>query len=338
MNKLTKVGVSALCGSLAAVASANAGSLSVAGTADATWVGLDYGNVGNPIGLGSNMTFTGSGELDNGSTVTLNVVHTNTANYSSSNLTWDIPGLGKLGVNQLYNGIDRIDDKMPTAWEETWGTAVGTGIQTVSGVGGGMNINWTSTADMGGLSIHAAYSPKAKEGGGTNDKATSGAVGSNMGSGFDLVLEHSGLMDGLNIFAGYSSIDQINTAASAASGDRTATAAGATYAIGGATLGYQVSRDNLNVLNGMSSYDNQAYGVSFAVNDDLTLSYGMHKSKQSNANAVSNAELEASSIQVSYSMGGATIKLAQTDVDHGAYDSSSATDRSGTTLVLSLAF
>ena len=128
MNKLTKVGVSALCGSLAAVASANAGSLSVAGSADATWVGLDYGNVGNPIGLGSNMTFTGSGELDNGSTVTLNVVHTNTANYSSSNLTWDIPGLGKLGVNQLYNGIDRIDDKMPTAWEETWGTAVGTGI------------------------------------------------------------------------------------------------------------------------------------------------------------------------------------------------------------------
>ena len=336
MNKLTKVGVSALCGSLAAVASANAGSLSVAGTADATWVGLDYGNVGNPIGLGSNMTFTGSGELDNGSTVTLNVVHTNTANYSSSNLTWDIPGIGKLGVNQLYNGIDRIDDKMPTAWEETWGTAVGTGIQTVSGVGGGMNINWTSTADMGGLSIHAAYSPKAKEGGGTNDKATSGVVGSNMGSGYDIVLEHSGLMDGLNIFAGYSSIDQLNSGGT--TGNRTATGAGLTYAIGGATLGYQISNDSLNERTGINHYDNQAYGVSFAVNDDLTLSYGVHKSKQNHSNTALNAELEASSIQVSYSMGGATIKLAQTDVDHGAYDSSSATDRSGTTLVLSLAF
>ena len=336
MNKLTKVGVSALCGSLAAVASANAGSLSVAGTADATWVGLDYGNQGNPIGLGSNMTFTGSGELDNGSTVTLNVVHTNTANYSSSNLTWDIPGIGKLGVNQLYNGIDRIDDKMPTAWEETWGTAVGTGIQTVSGVGGGMNINWTSTADMGGLSIHAAYSPKAKEGGGTNDKAGSGVAGSNMGSGYDIVLEHSGLMDGLNIFAGYSSIDQINGGHTA--GNRTATGAGATYAIGGATLGYQISNDSVNERTGINHYDNQAYGVSFAVNDDLTLSYGVHKSKQNHTNTALNAELEASSIQVSYSMGGATIKLAQTDVDHGAYDSSSATDRSGTTLVLSLAF
>ena len=54
---------------------------------------------------------------------------------------------------------------MPTAWEETWGTAVGTGIQTVSGVGGGMNVNWTSTNDMGGLSLHAAFSPVSKVGG-----------------------------------------------------------------------------------------------------------------------------------------------------------------------------
>jgi hypothetical protein len=335
MNKLTKVGVSALCGSLAAVASANAGTMSVAGTADASWSTLDYGNNGNPIGLGSNMTFIGSGELDNGSTVTLNVVHTNTANYSSSNLTWDIPGLGKLGVNQLYNGIDRIDDKMPTAWEETWGTAVGTGIQTVSGVGGGMNVNWTSTADMGGLEIHAAYAPEAKSGSATNDKAT-GGVNGGVGAGYDFVLSHSGMMDGLNIFAGYSTIDQATTGGY--TGDRTATAIGATYAIGGATLGYQYSKDSLNVLNGVNHYENDAYGVSFSVNDDLTLSYGVHKSKQDNANAASNAELEASSIQVSYSMGGATLKLAQTDVDKGLYDSSTATDRAGTTLVLSLAF
>jgi len=336
MNKLTKVGVSALCGSLAAVASANAGTMSVAGTADATWSGLDYGNSGNPIGLGSNMTFIGSGELENGSTVTLNVVHTNTANYSSSNLTWDIPGLGKLGVNQLYNGIDRIDDKMPTAWEETWGTAVGTGIQTISGVGGGMNVNWTSTGDMGGLSLHAAYSPEAKVGAGTNDKAVSGTNGTNTGAGFDVVLEHSGLMDGLNIFAGYSTIDQLTTGDT--NGDRTATGIGATYAIGGATLGYQYTKDSLNRVGGVNHYENNAYGVSFSVNDDLAISYGMHKSKQDHTNAAKNAELEAQSIQLSYSMGGATFKLAQTDVDHGAYDSSTATDRSGTTLVLSLAF
>ena len=59
------------------------------------------------------------------------------------------------------------------------------------------------------------------------------------GSGFDIVLEHSGLMDGLNLFAGYSAIDQLNTGHT--SGDRTATAVGATYAIGSVTLGYQIT-------------------------------------------------------------------------------------------------
>ena len=140
----------------------------------------------------------------------------------------------------------------------------------------------------------------------------------------------------MNIIAGYSSIFLFTTGHT--TGDRTATGMGATYAIGGATIGYQYSKDSLNVLAGVNHYENNAYGVSFAVNDDLTLSYGMHKSKQNHTNSAKNTELEASSVQVSYSMGGATIKLAQTDVDHGAYDSSSATDRQGTTLVLSLAF
>ena len=37
MNKMTKLGVSALCGSLAAVSAANAGALSVSGGIDMTW-------------------------------------------------------------------------------------------------------------------------------------------------------------------------------------------------------------------------------------------------------------------------------------------------------------
>ena len=32
-------------------------------------------------------------------------------------------------------GLDRFDDMMPTAWEETTGTGVTTGLRTVGGVG-----------------------------------------------------------------------------------------------------------------------------------------------------------------------------------------------------------
>ena len=40
MNKLTKIGASALCGSLAAISSANAGDLTVTGGADLSWISL----------------------------------------------------------------------------------------------------------------------------------------------------------------------------------------------------------------------------------------------------------------------------------------------------------
>jgi hypothetical protein len=40
MNKLTKVGCSALCGSLAAIVSANAGTLTVSGGADLTFTSI----------------------------------------------------------------------------------------------------------------------------------------------------------------------------------------------------------------------------------------------------------------------------------------------------------
>ena len=62
MNKMTKLGVSALCGSLAAVSAANAGELTVTGGIDMSWLSLENDTTGNPIGMGSNLTFSGSGE------------------------------------------------------------------------------------------------------------------------------------------------------------------------------------------------------------------------------------------------------------------------------------
>ena len=56
MNKLTKVGCSALCGSLAAISSASAGDLTVTGGVDMTFMSHSKGTTGNPIGVGSNYT------------------------------------------------------------------------------------------------------------------------------------------------------------------------------------------------------------------------------------------------------------------------------------------
>ena len=62
MNKLGKVGVSALCGSLAGISAANAGDLTVTGGATLTWFQQDAATTGNPIGMASAVGFSGSGE------------------------------------------------------------------------------------------------------------------------------------------------------------------------------------------------------------------------------------------------------------------------------------
>ena len=173
MNKLTKLGVSALCGSLAAISSANAGDLSVTGGVDMSWISLDDEVTGNPIGIGSNLTFSGSGELDNGWTVDLSVAHTNANAYSNTNVTVGVPGLGDFRISQGVSGsgIDRMDDLTPNVWEEAWGTGLGTGIQLVSGVSGGANIEWTPEMTPDGLTARVSWSPNAS-GSGSSDKGS----------------------------------------------------------------------------------------------------------------------------------------------------------------------
>ena len=124
MNKLTKVGLSALCGSLAAISSANAGEMTVTGGVDMSWssLGGNSSDTGNPIGIGSNLTYKGSGELDNGWAFSVTVAMLNGNAYSTTAVNLDMGVLGSLNFNQgdSGNGIDAFDDKMPTAWEEAW--------------------------------------------------------------------------------------------------------------------------------------------------------------------------------------------------------------------------
>ena len=343
MNKLTKIGASALCGSLAAISAANAGELSVSGGANMTYTKLGYGETGNPLGMASAMTFTGTGELDNGSTVTINIAHNDKNTYSASDVSIATPSMGTFTYDEGGGtGIDRFDDKMPTAWEETNGTGVAAGFTTVSGVGGGTDIEWAMPADMlpDGVSAYISFSPKP-DGSKNADKGANSSGSGIDGWGYDIAVSHTGLADGMEVFGGYSIVPQYKNATADVgfTGDKSSKVLGFTYAIGGATVGYQYSIEDLNLatIGATSHYANNAFGVSFSVNDDLSISYGRHDSERQLNNA-SSIEVEAESFQVAYSMGGATLKIAETEVDNAAYVSTTAGDKEGTTMMLSLAF
>jgi len=161
MNKLTKVGLSALCGSLASISAANAGTMDVTGGATATWSSNQGAVTGNPIGMNSGVTFKGSGELDNGSTFTLTITGADQDAYSAGSISIATPSLGTFAISSRSGGtgIGGHDDKMPTAWEETWGTSLGTGIDLPKGVSSSMNAAWSSPTFMGST-LKVAYAPR----------------------------------------------------------------------------------------------------------------------------------------------------------------------------------
>ena len=337
MNKLNKIGVSALCGSLAAISAANAGDLTVTGGADLTWISKSNQVTGNPIGIGSNFGFSGSGELDNGWSVDLSIAHTNVGAYSNASVTIGVPGVGDIKFNQggSGTGIQRMDDMTPTVWEEADGAGQSATINKISGGSAGATIEITPSGLPDGLAGVFAWSPDADGGSSINDKASGGDNGGKMGSGWDITLTATeGLhgVAGLTLYGGISEVDQ-NTHYSNVNGEKEENVIGFKYAMGSFTAGWQQSNEETG-MTGTAEYDNMSYGITFSVNDDLSIGYGHIESDKSGT----GNDAEADSIQASYTMGGATFRIAEVDVEDNGYSSAATADASTTIISLGLAF
>ena len=85
MNNFKKIGLTALAASLVSV-SANAGEMTVSGSASLAVEGFsgEELNAGKGYTMGNQLTFSGSGELDNGLTVSLSFVQGDCQN------NWDV--------------------------------------------------------------------------------------------------------------------------------------------------------------------------------------------------------------------------------------------------------
>jgi outer membrane protein OmpU len=343
MNKLTKVGLSALCGSLAAVSAANAGEMTVTGGVDMSWISLGGQDTGNPIGIGSNLTYKGSGELNNGWTFDLTVAMLNSDAYSNTNVTVTMGGLGSLDFNQgnSANGIDAYDDKMPTAWEEPWGMGLGTGVQLVRGVGTNSNVQY-KTPKILGITITGAVAPDMGSAD-VGDKASSGATaGDTTGAGYDATINinpsfGTELLSGLNLFVGAHYTDQMEL------NNRYEGVGGITFDIGPVSIGYATSgivTGNETTNTNHDWYKNHMYGVAFNINDNLSVSYGKHESRTGfvTPNAKESVFMEMRSYQIAYTVGGASIRLAKASVSNAAYQTTNAYDKDAKVLSVSLAF
>ena len=293
-------------GSLVAT-SVYAGELAVSGSASMKVVHADslaYGVYKLGFGMQENIGFNGSGEMENGMTVSLShTLHSDAAGASTSSITLDMGSAGVLTFAEGTSGIgiSAIDDVMPTAEEEVsngLGIAIADSATGVAQAGntyeanmGKTGFNYAYSMDMG--SIVLGYSPKNTSAR-VDDGGTSGAgAATESGKSVHVVLDS--LVDGLTVYAGTANngVDDHDTAA-------------LKYAAGPVTVGYQWSEIDREAANAGSAADSERTqaSIAFAINDDnLSISYGEHNTNL----AGSTVDQEAESVQASYSMGGMTI-------------------------------
>jgi len=310
MNKLKTIGLTALAGSLVAATSvANAGELTVTGDAKISWTGKggkaqDATQTGNPFGMQHNIAFAGSGELDNGMTVSLyHDLETDGAAGSTSTITLDMGSMGVLTYGQDgYNpGIAKVDNIMPTADEEVSNGLSGTASGSLDAEVdlGGNAFDYTYAFDMGSVSFGYSRGNVDAE---NDDGTTSGAGAGESGQSVHIDLTP---VDGLRIVAGTGEDGKVDQDTLAA-----------VYSIGPITAGIQRSdRSDASITDTEETYAS----VAFAVNENLSISYGVIETEFDGT----TTDQEQKGFSVGYSMGGITIKAHQNkldDVDGSATD------------------
>ena len=360
MNKFKKVGLTALAGSLVAV-SAHAGELTVTGGANVTykWGHADSVNntTGKAIGVDKDVAFTGSGELDNGTTFTIATATTDAqTDLTSGYLSISTPSFGSFLLGHHSGAAHyKYDEEVPQVYEQVSDI---TPLVTANKVGDFMDnnhITYTSPSfDLGGASVtlDLGYASDA------NDTMTGdGGVpgGGTYGSGTEAGITIAYDAFKFGIYGAERENERNNGAGVDAVQDEFNGVWYAKYSMGPVSIGYSEfyidsgvagSAEATNAAKTLRTaagiQEGHQIGIAFNVNDNLSISYTESEetyNAQSDAGgtAIPDVDQEIDAIQVAYSMGGMSIKAYTMDVTNPAFDEDAA-DSTVTEIALGLAF
>ena len=345
MKNILKTLVVLVSASLISLA-AKAGELAVSGSANASYV-ISSGQtaVDKGLGISNELMFKASGELDNGFTWDYHTELDNADGGSTSNddtaLVIGMGGLGKIGIYDAEGGLST---------ETGYGIgALGVGqdfANTMTNIGIGSDVSadahvaYYTPADLlpFGIEVAAGFAPNTGDGqsnsfkssGGTNPNDTDGKQAAQYRVSATPI-------SGLSIGADYYETQESQTALGQ---EKSAGTAYAKYAMGNFKFGlFQGYREN-GVLNKAATaaadtatasngdrYEYDGYGVEFAFNEALSLSFSTEKyeriDKTNDGTGASHTkakvESDADYIQVAYNIGGATLGLAIADTDNSDY-------------------
>ena len=310
MNKMKKIGLTALAASLVSV---SAQAVDISGGSSLSYNGGNAGVQGNPWSMNDNLTFSWGGELDNGFTVDMSFLLDNSDGAASQifdNRTLAI-GMGDMGTltfwGQAGSGVvGSFDDRTPNAYEESWNGA------DSPNQGHSASNMWYYTNSLDAATLHASFTPAGT-------------------SAYDASTELGIVVTAVDNLEIYGAVGTDNASTNEVDNQ----IIGAKYTMGGATIGIQANEADSAASNGDEEF--MAWGISYAVSEDLSVSYN---SSTIDYETASIDDQEATGISASYTMGSMTLAgvLNKVDNEGTAATGANNTNRNSETFEVNLSF
>ena len=356
MNKLTKLLFSVIS-SVAIATSAFAGEFTVSGGVKATYTVL--GNtgtsgtnaIGKGLGISNEFSLSASGELDNGMTWS----------YAQDIDNATVQDDAKLAFGTDYGTISICVSECGLSTKYAFDNSA-YGVGSDNGYGGGStdntmtygsnissynNIQYHAPAGLLplGMTFKAGMTPG---GAGGSANASSHSVNGDVTGEMKQYAVTMAPIDGLTLSASYYDFGEMGNK------DGRQQAEGgsysANYSIGQVSVGYgetlhapATRMGGAKATAATQHYENDAYSIGFAVNDNLSISYTEENSEKkvkaksaTHTTTRTDVELEIVTIDVSYTVGGATIGISNSEHSNDSY--TKGDDTTETIVALSLAF
>ena len=284
---IKKIGLTALAASLVSV-SAHAGALSVSGGASIGVKDTSKTSTGKSFTMGNSVTFTGSGELDNGMNVSISFeldqgAEAGTAAsaakgpFDSHSVTISSDDLGTL-VFAGHGGSSAQSEIDTTAAGDAWNNGSNFTV-SASSTSNNMML-YTLPTFIDDVTAKVSYTPGAAG----VDSATAWRLG------------YTGV-EGLTV--DYAQGDNETVGAKAE-----ATTFKASYAYSSFTLSYSKNEYDTEAATGGQDID--SWNLAYTVNDDLSVAYGV----ETHDTEAQTVDEEAEYVNVSYTTGGVTLSAS----------------------------
>jgi hypothetical protein len=366
--KIVKITIAVLA-SLVINAVSFAGELTVTGSAKATYALRSSDSTtgtsdnGKGIGIANEFTLSASGETDGGIAWKYAQDIDDATVQDDASLVFTLPTYGTVGVFVSEGGISSKYGWASAAYapgsDYGWTTNNASSVKHDDGtatagftygndIGGYNNFQYHTPAGIlpFGLGAKVAWAPTT----GADQNASSDNAGDAQSEeDGDSAIQYqinASPIDGLSLTASY-----IENSGYSTNYKQTYEAGGgsAKYTMGPITIGYgkfyiapSVKKAQRTIHN--ISMENTSYGIGFAVNDNLSVSYTNEKSNArkktvalaTKVDTMAEVETEISAIQAAYTVGGMTMSIAQKGIDNMDY--TTGKDAKETVFAVSLAF